>query len=198
MSEELHVFLLHGLGGHAVSLLPLELFLNYMGYKNTHKISYPVDYYDTVEESIDYVDKEMSKLVDKEKEHVILIGQSMGGIIINNLHKKGWFVQKSICIGSPLHGANLLNQLEAVLPTTIKNIITKKPYEILKNKEKEEEPPHNYHTISMGWFNSDFDGCVYKEETILNNDNHTHLSWADHRTIFANPRLWLLVHSLIK
>ena len=198
MEENIPVFLLHGVGGHTITLLPLEFYLKKIGYKRTFIISYPVDYFDCLDKNVDYVDEEMEKFADKEKEKVIIIGQSMGGIVANNLHKKGWNIQKSIYIGSPLHGANLLNQLESILPNTIKNNLNKKPYDYLKNKTQEEEPPHDYHTISMGWFYSNFDGCVYKEETILNEENHTHLYWADHRIVFIDPRLWFLVSYLLK
>ena len=60
------------------------------------------------------------------------------------------------------------------------------------------EPSCNYHCITMAWPMLDFDGCVYKEEAYFNKKYHTHLPWSDHRTIFANPRLWYHVHNLIK
>jgi len=188
--------MLHGLGGHPATLLPLELFLNFCGYNNTHKISYSVDEL-SLEECLDYVDKEMLTITKSRTEEVVLIGQSMGGVVSNNMHTKGWNIKLAIYIGSPLHGANLLNQLEKKLPDKVKNYFYKKPYDFLKNKDFEPEPPHPYKTVSMGWFFSDFDGCVYKNETILDPKHHTHLQWADHRTIFANPRLGALVKSLL-
>ncbi|MDB4413558.1 hypothetical protein N9189_03435 [Pirellulaceae bacterium] len=97
-----------------------------------------------------------------------------------------------------LHGANFLNQLEEKLPQFIVNSFYKLPYDFLKQKEIEKEPPHTYHTLSMGWFDTNFDGCVYKNETILSEKNHTHLAWADHRTKFANPRLWIEVDRVLR
>ncbi len=189
------VFLLHGIGAHTITLLPLELYLNCIGYKNTHRLWYPVDTME-FEETMDYVDKEMEKLADKNKE-ILLIGQSIGGVVSNNLHKKGWKVKQAIYIGSPLHGANFLNQLEDILPKNIVELLTKKPYDYLKAKEHEEPPPHPYKTISMGWAYSNFDGCVYQNETMLEEEHHIHLPWADHRTVFANPRLWIQVGNLL-
>lgn len=191
-----HIFLLYGLGAHAVTLLPLELYLNHLGYLNTHIINYPVDTLE-YDKCLDYLDKYMENYTDKNAE-IILIGQSMGGVYSNNLHKKGWKIKQAIYIGSPLHGANLLNQLESVLPTNIKNMFNKLPYDFLKNKGTDEIPPHPYKTITMGWFNSQFDGCVYKNEAILDANHNTHLKWADHRTVFANPRLWYHVGSLLE
>ena len=119
------------------------------------------------------------------------------GVVANNIHKKGWKVLYAVYIGSPLHGARLLNQLEKIVPTNIRDALYKKPYGILQKCTRASEPDHDYNTISMGWFNTEFDGCVYKDEVVLNEDKHVHLCWADHRTIFANPRLWTLVGNLL-
>lgn len=190
------IFLLHGLGAHTYTLAPLEWYLNHQGFSNTHKISYPVDTMD-FDGSLDYVDRELLKIVDKDQE-IVLIGQSMGGVISNNLHRKGWKIKNAVYIGSPLHGANLLNQLEAILPRCIRNALYKLPYDYLKTKARDSEPPHPYQTVTMGWAYSKFDGCVYQNEAILDPDRNTHLAWADHRTIFANPRLWILVNDLMQ
>jgi len=64
----------------------------------------------------------------------------LGGVIANNIHKKGWKIRKTIYIGAPLHGAYLLTQLESILPTYIRDVFYKPPYEILQNKDKENEP----------------------------------------------------------
>lgn len=185
------VFLLHGLGSHAWTLWPLRETLRAYGYANSHCIEYPVDTLD-FDGMLDSVDGEMQKRTSKENP-VILIGQSMGGLVANNMHTKGWKVQFAVYIGSPMHGARLLTQLESILPTWVRNALFKKPYGILMNKQREAEPPHPYHTFSMGWFWTHFDGCVYLDEATLDTKHHTHLPWADHRTIFANPRLWLAV-----
>lgn len=91
MTDLTPVFLLHGLGASPITLYPLEKYLNYMGFVNTHKLSYPVDKME-FEETMDYVDNEMMKLASKDYP-VILIGQSMGGVVANSLHKKGWQVE---------------------------------------------------------------------------------------------------------
>lgn len=191
------VIMLHGLGAHPTTLLLLELYLNHMGWSNTHKPYYPIDKM-TFDETMDYVDREITNIVQDREQEIILIGQSMGGVVSNNLHKRGWNIKKAIYIGSPLHGASLLHQLEKILPTKIRDQLYKLPYDYLKMKGREEIPPHPYKTISMGWFFTDFDGCVYKNETILEDEHHIHLVWADHRTIFANPRLWILVEQLLR
>lgn len=201
MNLTIPIFLLHGLGSNPWTLYPLQKYLEWNGFTNVYNLQYPVDELE-FEEILDYVDKLMSEKCDKLNTHVVLIGQSMGGFVANQMHTRGWNIYKAIYIGSPLHGANLLNQLESILPTFIVKLLNKKPYDFLKNSTALQpykmEPPHPYNTISMGWACSDFDGCVYKQETMFNEENHTHLSWADHRTIFANPRLWSLIYRTIK
>jgi hypothetical protein len=201
----LHLFLLHGLGSHPITLFPLKIYLMYIkGFTNVHNIEYSVDNVD-INDSINDANEKMARLCNKEINEIIIIGQSMGGVIASKLHTKGWKIKKIITIGSPLHGARILNQLNSALPSWISNFLRRNSYTYLMTKEKEKEPPHDYHTISMSWPFTDFDGCVYKDEAMFTKDEamftkekHTHLKWADHRTIFTNPRLWITVGNLIK
>jgi pimeloyl-ACP methyl ester carboxylesterase len=192
------VFLLHGLGATPITLWPLEQYLRAQGHERTHRLSYPVD---TLEFSklIDYVDLEMSKHADKKTDEIVLIGQSMGGVVSNRIWTKGWTVKHAVYIGSPLHGARLISKLENMAPNWLANLLYKKvPYDFLKTKEPEPEPPHPYNTVTMSWIGTtDFDGCVYKDEAVLDESKNTHLRWADHRLIFANPRLWMLVAQIL-
>ena len=187
------VFLLHGLGSHPWTLWPLQWYLmNVKHYVRVYCLSYPVDQLDW-EDTLDYVDREMSRWANKTSESVILIGQSMGGVVSNHMHEKGWNVKQAIYIGSPLKGARILHRLNRWLPRAVRDLMFKKPYGILMTKDQETKPPHPFHTISLGWFWSDFDGCVFRDEATLDDTHHTHLACADHRTIFANPRLWKYV-----
>ena len=130
--------------------------------------------------------------------HMIIIGQSFGGLVANSLHTKGWTnIKKAIYIGAPLHGARFLHQLNDKLPQFIIDRFHNQAYAFLMEKMHEDPPPHPYHTLSMGWMRFSFDGCVYKNETKFNDENHTHMSFSDHRFIFANPRLWVKVHRLV-
>lgn len=191
----IQIILLHGLGGNLITLYPLKTYLHYKGYERIDIVSYPSNNMN-LEEAVEYVDYKIAKIVSRN-EPIILIGQSMGGLISNNLHRKGWNIKNAVYIGAPLHGARILKQLDSILPTIIRNFLFKKPYEILMMKEKDIEPPHKYHSISMAWPFTNFDGCVYKDEAMISEKNHTHLAWADHRTIFANPRLWYNVYKIL-
>jgi pimeloyl-ACP methyl ester carboxylesterase len=189
---DLPIFLIHGIGASSITLWPLEKYLNYKGLKKTFKIDYPVNKM-TLLESVNYIDTELNKLANK-KDKIILIGQSMGGVISNELHKKGWKIEKAIYVVAPLNGARLLNKLKNILSDKIVNFMHKPPYDHLMKEEQALEPPHDYHTIGVSWPFLNFDGCVYKDETILDENKHSHLRWLDHRTAFVSIRLWMEVY----
>lgn len=192
------IFLLHGLGSHAWTLKGLETYLRWTcpPQQRIHNVAYPVDQLD-LDEMLAFVDRALQEHVDKALDRISVIGQSMGGVVAHRLHSLGWRVEQSISIGSPLKGARLLHQLNRWLPRSVRDWLYKKPYGLLMTKAPETPPPHPYHTVSMGWFWSDFDGCVYYDETHWDLAHHTHLVWADHRTVWANPRLWWLVARLL-
>ena len=60
------------------------------------------------------------------------------------------------------------------------------------------KPDYKYHHITMSWPFTNNDGYVFVDEAKWDDENWTHLDWADHRSIFANPRLWVLVGKLVE
>ena len=139
-----HVFLLHGLGSRPITLWPLKKFLEWKGVENIHDLWYSVDKME-FEETLDYVDKEMEAHADKENDTVVLIGQSMGGLVANNMWKKGWNITKSVTIGSPLHGARLIDQVERLYPlvSTVgyTRLYTKRSHTISYDLSNQINPP---------------------------------------------------------
>lgn len=126
ITENTPIILLHGLGGTRYTLYPLQIYLTYIGkYKNIHNINYQVDNIH-FEEALNKLDKQLESILNKTIDNPIFIGQSIGGLFANNLHKKGWRILKTITIGSPLHGARLLNKLENILPSFITKKLKKK------------------------------------------------------------------------
>lgn len=193
------IVMLHGLGGKPITLLPTEWMLRFhYGYSNVFRPTYPVDVFRNLERGLDVLDLILLEMgLDKETP-LVVIGQSMGGVYANKLHERGWQVLLSITIGSPLNGARLLTQLEPMLPEVIKRVLHKPPYDHLKQMLPASAPPHPYKTITLGWALSDFDGCVYKSDAMIDPAHNTHLAFADHRTIFANPRLGYTLAQMIK
>ena len=184
-----YVILLHGLGATPYTLLGIEKYLNWKGFTRTYKPSYPSGSH-SLEDCVDIVNRDLEGVVSKD-EKIIVIGQSMGGVIGNLLHTKGWNLEMLITIGSPLKGAMLLRTLKDTLPLKVQDALHKPMYDDLLKMIEEplKEPPHNYHCFTMAWPMTNFDGCVYVEEAHFDKERHTHLPFSDHRTIFANPRL---------
>lgn len=183
------VILLHGLGGRSGTMIPLEKYLNCYGFQTT-KLTYPWKT-DDLETCIDHV---ADQIIEKfEDEEIIIIGQSMGGVIGSKLHTKNINIVDLVTIGSPVKGASILPKLRETLHQSIQDVFYKPLYEDLIDMLEDEDiqpPPHNYHCFTMSWPFSTFDGCVFADEARFDAENSTHLAWADHRSIFANPRLW--------
>lgn len=190
--SDIPVFLLHGLGSHPITLHPLERHLNKNGWMRTKAISYNPDR-ENIEEAVDEVDRILSFYADKQSEQIILIGQSMGGVISNKMHTRGWNIKKAIYIGSPLHGARMVNVVENWFGNTLASLMRSPAWKPLSKGEKVKEPPHDYHTISMGWYNSSWDSRVFKDETMLHPLKHTHLAGEDHCLVFMKKRLFDVV-----
>jgi hypothetical protein len=188
--------MIHGLLSAPITFLPLKMYLQNYGYKNLHGISYPVNRL-SFEDSLAHVNKEIEKIHTDKNREIILIGQSFGGVISNNLHKFGWKIRKAIYICSPLHGASIINSVESIIPASIANLLNIKPFDHLKTKKKDSIPPHDFHTISFGCFAGDFDGSVYEDEAKLMDEKHTHIPWSHHVTGFLDPRLFKTVYEIL-
>ena len=183
------VFLLHGLGSHPSTLWPMRWYLERHGFPRVYTLHYTVSTV-TLEDSVKEVSAQMMKICGSQLEPVFVVGQSMGGLVANRLHTHGWQVARSVCVASPLHGARLLDIIHRRLPTFMWNRFNKEAYRTLRSKGRELAPPHPMSTISFGWGWSHFDGCVFADEVMVEQDLHHHLTWADHRLGFVDPRLW--------
>ena len=193
---DLPIILLHGLGSHPVTMKGIEYYLNCRGMWHTHNLTYKSSTL-TLEESVDNIYKQLVSL-NMTGRDIIIIGQSMGGVIGSKLVSfDDIHVKLLITIGSPLKGARALEKLPTVL--TRSSLMYKPMYDDLLYMltETQVAPACKYHCITMSWPFTTFDGCVFMDEGYFDEDFHTHLNWADHRTVFGNPRLWTHVHTVI-
>lgn len=192
----LTIFLIHGLGGTTHSLRPLKAYLNFMEYKKVHLVSYPVQDVSLLD-SIQHVSNEMIKVTDK-KDEVIVIGQSLGGVICHELHEYGWNIKKSITIVSPHHGSSFLEFLSNIVPKNIAEYLHKPVYDDLLTQYAK-IPAHPHYTISTSFFPCiPFDGQVWTSETKVSDHNHVHIDVNNHWTIFLDPRMFFTVNNIIQ
>jgi esterase/lipase len=188
------IILLHGSGASPITLLPLEYYLNRYGFEDTHKIGYETRK-QSFEEAFNEVCEKIQQII-YENEPFVAIGQSFGGLISNKLHTK-FNVAYAIYIVSPLKGAYAVKYLNEKLSPTIKQYLHREIYEELLLRENENQPPHKYNTITTGWGYSEFDGCVFKEEAVLEESKNYHITWSDHRLLFMSLRLFRKVFELL-
>lgn len=177
------IIYIHGLTANGATMLPFKLYN-----KKGHTITYNT-FNRTLTEMIDEVDEKILEIVTKDTE-LILVGWSMGGLIANRLHQKDWKIKLAIYIASPLNGASIFSYI----PISPWNNILK----YLAEKEKEKEPPHEYHTYSLGWGILSFDGRVFIEDTKLDEDKHEHITFTEHILSVIDVRVLRKVYNKIK
>lgn len=196
MTSDLHIVLLHGAGGHSWSLSPIKIMLKMKGYRNIHVIDY--DFTTTIDRCIESVHNQLLEKANIKKDSIIVIGQSLGGVVGMNLHKKEWDVKKLIAIVSPLKGASIIDILDNKIPSIYNMIFHRQVYNELRiTKDHIIKPPHDCFTISTSWPFTNFDGCVFKHEAVVEEDKHIHIPCSDHRLIFASPRLMYHLNKLL-
>jgi pimeloyl-ACP methyl ester carboxylesterase len=187
ISLSTHIFLIHGIGGSYLSYIFMKPYLLDKGYKNTHIIDYPSDN-NSLEESLEFVDKKMSTYANKKKHKIVLFGHSYGGLVSNHLHEYGWNIKLAVYACAPLQCPSYLHFIYKYHPI-LYSVMENEAFVVLAEMDDEERPPHPYKTISSGTFNTDFDGLIYKHESTLKKKHHTHIKWSDHWTIVYDKRL---------
>jgi len=179
-----HIILLHPIYGFSSLLLPIKILLKIKGYKNVHIIKY--DSNKCIDKCIDTVHNSMMKKVDLKKDTVIIIGQSFGGVIALELHKKKWNIKKTVSIASPLNGCSILNKIKNTFPKVYETLYVKS-FDDIKSKKSFNPPPHDYTTITASIPLLDFDGCLYKDECIIEENRNIHVPYSNHIFILFSP-----------
>ena len=190
---------IHEMGGSPLAMIPLEKYLIYYGINNTYQIRYSSNNLG-LEDAIINVNAEIEKIATKEFDELVILAQSLGGLIAIGLEKYGWNIRKCIFIACPLKGAMIINKLDENVNETILKWFYSPVIDDLRkltNSELFDMPDFEYNTISTSWPFTDFDGYVYRDETTMNPEFHTHIPHSDHRFIFADPRLFRKVYEII-
>lgn len=189
---ETAIFLLHGAGVNPHTLVPLQNALNEAGYHNTHLFRYPMSEL-PFDECLSVLSELMERCNVEKNDPIIVIGQSLGGVFVNNLHRHGWTnIRLGIYICSPLAGARILKFIHRWFPNCLWRLLCHNKtiqYKYIMEKEPEDEPPHPYATVSTSLPFMSFDGCVHADETVLNPMFHHHIPWSCHWSVFRSRAL---------
>lgn len=76
----------------------------------------------------------MTKIIKNigDNPDIVVIGQSMDGLVAHKLHEYGWNIIQSITVGSPHHGASLLKFVYEWIPKYIIGLAYRPVYEDMK------------------------------------------------------------------
>jgi hypothetical protein len=185
------IILLHGMGGRSYLLYPLYYKLKLScNIKSINIVNYDTNSFDITYKQI--CDKILN--LHNSNTPLIIIGLSYGGLLATQLYKKLNIIL-AIAIASPLKHNKFLHYLKKQVSIKVwKKLIDNGAYDSIIKKDYK-PPPHKYKTISTSLPLSKFDGCVYKNETYWDIDNHIHIHWSIHGLISVDYRLInIIVH----
>ena len=168
----------------------LQAYLVYNGHRDTFLIRYRNDL--SFENAITDVDEKLETIVNKDNDTIFVIGIFFGGLIANNLHRMDWKIKKALYIGCPMRGTSAHRTIQD--SHTVVKYADSDPHNWLLSREPEEIPPHDYHTISLGLWNTEFDGLLRRIDTVIDNENHSHVYWSSRWTPFLTYSLFNLIY----
>lgn len=190
------IVLIHGLGGHPITMIPIKKTLELKGYTNVININYNTS--GTLKECINDAQKSIEQNVSKDEE-IIVIGQSLGGVIGLKLNEYDWKIKYLVTVVSPLKGSQIIDLVDNYIPT-IGGIFETPVWEDLRQLKNNppKKPDHPVTTISTSIIGTDYDSRVHVEDTKLDdNDDHHHISWSEHCTVFIDTRLLWKLYTLV-
>ena len=193
------IFLLHGAGGFSWSLFPIKLFLKNKGYQKVKIVDYSLN--KSLLDSILEVDQKLSQITSKDNK-ISVIGQSKGGLIGANLYHHGWNLEQLVAIASPLKGARYIQEFRDKYSDKWYQKIKRPSYDDIEAIIGKDipHPPHPVYTVSASLpyikIDREFDGCLYKDETYINEETHHNIPWQNHYTIYFSPELFWKLNEL--
>jgi len=179
------IVVLHGLGERVWTMSLFLAYLGSCGFDNVIAPHWPANSC-VLDECLDSIDISLQQHINKSTP-IVVIGNSMGGVMAMHLHSRGWTIKKAIAVAAPLNGAGMFRLLEDNLPSSLFNVFYQPGYAYLRRTDKLAEPPHPYCTVSFG---PGFDGNVFESDTILNAKNHTGFFLGTHFSLVMDPMVW--------
>jgi pimeloyl-ACP methyl ester carboxylesterase len=178
------VFILHGLGERTWTL---SLFVWYLKLNNWPRVYTPHWPANTclLEDCLDALDREMQTYANKS-EPIMVIGNSMGGVMAYHLHTRDWNILVSVSVASPIKGSKLYKDLKSNLPSVIFNYFHQPGHLYLERTEQPPAPPHPWFTLGL-YFGREFDLHVFLSD--MPSVNRTKM-WGTHFSLIYDPFVW--------
>lgn len=188
------IVVLHGLGDRVWTMTAFLTYLNWCGFDNVIAPRWPANK-GTLEECLDSIETSLQRVQINKTTPIIVIGNSMGGVMAMHLHTRGFKIKKAIAVASPLNGALVFRTLEDIAPKSLFNIFYQPGHAYLRRTDKLAEPPHPYRTISFGL---GFDGQVFESDIKLDEKYHTRFRFGTHYSLVMDPRVWQWIRQEIE
>jgi hypothetical protein len=142
-----------------------------------------------------------------KSEPMVVIGNSMGGVLAYHLPQYGWNVQQAFYVASPLNGSSMLRWMAnaekpesergSFWPRVAKEMVYAGPYEYLIKGHELAAPSHPYWTVTprLDLAGIQSDGYVTVSDATLENDRDVALHHSGHFALAMDPRAWIAIAS---
>jgi triacylglycerol esterase/lipase EstA (alpha/beta hydrolase family) len=178
----------------------LSYTINKAGYSDVHRLSYSTK--DKIEELVKLVSDEIEKNIKDKNHPIVLIGHSLGGIVVRDISKtKRFNIKLCVMINSPQGGSKVLRTIKDTMPTKAFEMFKHIGGEIVEDLGSDlskTPPPVPYKTIGSSMPCSRFDGKVYSSNMHLEKEHHHHINNSGHSVILFDPRLHIYILKLLK
>lgn len=182
------VFVLHGLGERTDTLQGFVAYLKHCGWKNVYTPRWPANTCH-LEDCLNALDLAMQQNASKT-EPILVIGNSMGGIMAYHLHMRNWTIAASYSVASPLKGSYFYRNLKLILPSVIWEFFHQSGHDYLNRKDMPLPPPHPWFTVGFDLVDG-FDGQVHLLDMLDSTDTLNHTTLVGHHFSLAlEPRIW--------
>ena len=187
------IFLIHGLMANAtLNFFLLSRRLKNKGFKDIHALSYSSFTMD-LETATKSCHKQILNVLheDNSTEPIVLLGNSIGGVIAYNLLNTDLNVRLLIMIASPIKGCRFLDGMWDSVKSTIRHLTPVPILRDLCNKEDRSiiEPSVPYYTITSSLPSDEhYDGAIHRDDAVIDEGRNFHISKCSHTFLAIDRR----------
>jgi pimeloyl-ACP methyl ester carboxylesterase len=194
------ILTVHGLNGSSLTHIPMKKYLEYYIKCNERLVIDSVNY-KSKSISFDDATNIVKSYLDNfswnsDNEFAILIGHSLGGIIVTHIdHKR---IKGVITISSPHADCAFAKYIKENVPSGLSDVIFGQMYDVLTNPPKMTSVPKIICITGSILPNVKFDGQVYTNEMVHSQAYKIlHLDYVEHGTQLISIRLFRLVYDAV-
>lgn len=192
----LPILLLHGLGERTFTFYLFLEYLRQLDITNVVTPHWPANTCQMPDECVAQLESSTAGLLNKS-EPMIVIGNSMGGVLAYHLPNYGWNVQKAFYVAAPLNGTYIVKQLReweragSINTGYARALVGKGAVDYLSSGHDLQPPNHSYWTITPRLpYLSYTDSHILVEEGIIEDTRNVPITWSSHFALAIDGRAW--------